>query len=129
METIQRVLVVDDEDALLFSYRRLLRGATVKVDDCTTLEESIALIRDNIYDAIITDFRLSHSEGNEGLEILKYVKMHKPVTPVIVMTGYGNDAIKDEVLALGAYCYFDKPVQISKIITVLRELGIHAGES
>ena len=129
METVQRILIVDDEDALLFSYRKLLRGAAVKVDDCMTQEEAIALIRDNSYDAIITDFRLSHSEGIEGLEILKYVKIHKPATPVIFMTGYGNDAIKDKAFALGACGYFDKPVQISKIITLLRKMGIHAGES
>lgn len=129
METVQHILIVDDEDALLFSYRKLLRGATIQVDDCMILEEAIAFIRDNNYDVIITDFRLSHSEGKEGLEILKYAKMHKPETPVIVMTGYGSDAIKDEVLALGAYCYLDKPVQISKLITLLRELGVHIGES
>ena len=113
----------------MFSYRKLLRGATVKVDDCMTLKEAIALIRDNSYNAIITDFRLSHSEGNEGLEILKYVRIYKPATPVIFLTGYGSDEIKDKAIALGACGYFDKPVQISKIITLLREMGIHAGES
>jgi DNA-binding NtrC family response regulator len=129
MERLKRILIVDDEDAILFSYRKLLRGATVKVDDCMTQEEAIALITENNYDAIITDFRLSHSEGSEGLEILKYVKIHKPATSVILMTGYGNDAIKGQALTLGACGYFDKPVQISKIITLLKEMGIHAGES
>ncbi len=129
METVKRILVVDDEDAILFSYRKLLQGAAVMVDDCTTLEEAIALIKDTAYSAVITDLRLSHSEGNEGLEILAYVKKHKPALPVIILTGYGNDEIKDQAMSLGACAYFDKPVQIAKIIKVLQEKGIPVGTS
>ena len=129
METNQRILFVEDEDAIVFSYRKLLQGAVVEVDDCPTLDEAINLIRDNNYNAIITDFRLSHSEGNEGMEILQYAKAHRPETPVILLTGYGSNDAKDKALALGARGYFNKPVQISTIITLLREMGIHAGES
>lgn len=129
MKTDQRILIVDDEDAILFSYRKLLQGAVVKVDDCVNVEEAIALINENSYNAIITDLRLSHSEGNEGLEILQYAKAHRPETPVILLTGYGSNDVKDKALALGACGYFNKPVQIATIITLLKEMGIHAGES
>ena len=129
METAQRILFVDDEAAMGFSYKKLLRGADVKVDDCMTLDDALGMIRDNSYNAIITDLRLSHSEGNEGLEILQYVKVHKPGTPVILLTAYGSSEIRETALTLGACGYFDKPVQISKIISLLRGMGIHAGES
>lgn len=129
MMTAQRILFVEDEDSIVFSYRKLLRGAVVKVDDCMTLDEAIALIRDNSYSAIITDLRLSHSEGNEGLEILKYVKIHKPGTPVILLTGYSSNEMKDTAIALGASGYFNKPVPVSAIISLLREMGIPAGKS
>jgi DNA-binding NtrC family response regulator len=125
MQTFQRILVVDDEDAVLFSYKKLLSSKTVRVDGCMTLEKALSLIRENDYDALITDLRLTHSEGNEGMEILKFVKQYKPSIPVILLTGYGNDQIKDNALALGACGYFDKPVQITKLITILRDIGIH----
>jgi DNA-binding NtrC family response regulator len=129
MRTNQRILFVEDEDAIVFSYRKLLQGAHVEVDDCPTLDEAISLIRDNDYNAIITDFRLSHSEGNEGMEILRYAKVHSPETPVILLTGSGGNDLKEKALALGARGYFNKPVQVSTIITFLREMGIHAGLS
>jgi DNA-binding NtrC family response regulator len=129
MQTTQRILIVDDEESILFSYRKLLQAPEVQVDDCMTLEEALARIRDHDYNAIITDYRLSHSEGNEGLEILEYVRDHKPATPVIFLTGYGNDEIKATALALGACGYFDKPVQISMIINLLRQMGIRVGKS
>ncbi len=128
MQNFQRILVVDDEDAVLFSYKKLLSSNRVKVDGCMTLEKALSLIRENDYDAIITDLRLSHSEGDEGMEILKFAKQHKPVTPVILLTGYGNDQIKDNALALGACGYFDKPVQISKLLTLLSEIGIQTAK-
>lgn len=129
MKTMQRILIVDDDDAFLFSYKKLLRGAFVEVDTCMSLEDAIELIRDNDYSTVITDFRLSHSESNEGLEILQYVREHKPSTPVIFLTGYGSDEIKVKAFALGACSYFDKPVQISEIVNALKKLGIPAGES
>ena len=128
METRYRVLVVDDEDAILFSYQKLLQGTVVDVHGCATFEEAIALIKSERYCAVITDLRLSHSESYEGLEILQYIKNHELTMPVIVLTGYGSDAIKDFALALGAYGYLDKPVAITEVIKLLNNIGIPAGE-
>jgi len=127
MEAKQRILIVDDEEAILFSYRELLQGASVEVDGCMNLEKALALIRANSYSAIITDLRLSHSESNEGLQLLRHIKTHRPAIPVIVTTAYGSDAIKDEVLASGACGYFSKPVRIAEMLRVLQEMGVPAG--
>jgi len=128
METRYRILVVDDEDAILFSYKKLLQGTIVDVNGCASIEEAFTLIKTKRFSAIITDLRLSHSESNEGLEILQYIKGHELTTPVIVLTGYGSDEIKDKALALGAYGYLDKPVNITEIVKILKEIGIPAGE-
>lgn len=128
MESMHRILLIDDEEAILFSYKKLLGGEFVEVDVCVSLEEALAMMRDNSYSAIITDLRLSHSDSNEGLEILQYAREHAPSTPVLFLTGYGSEEIKDKAIALGAYCYFDKPVRVSAIFTVLKELGIPVGE-
>jgi len=129
MEAKQRILIVDDEEAIIFSYKKLLRGGQVEVDGCMCLEDALALIKSNNYSAIITDFRLSHSESREGLEILHCIRKYNPATPVIFFTGYGSDEIKDQVLALGACCYFDKPVHVAEIVKTLRAMGVEAGIS
>lgn len=124
----RRILIADDEEAILFSYKRLLRGARVEVDTCANPETAIALIKANNYSAVITDFRLSPSEDQEGLEILRQVRKHRPETPVILMTSYGNDEVKEKALALGAADYLDKPVPLSTLFALFKELGIPAGE-
>lgn len=121
---VKRILIVDDEEATLFSYKKLLGNPSVEVDTSDTAEDAIRLIKENRYDAVITDLRLSHSESSEGLGIFRYIREHKPQTPTILLTGYGSDEIRDKILSLGAHDYFDKPVQISEIINCLKELGI-----
>lgn len=129
MEAKQRILIVDDEEAIIFSYKKLLSGRYVEVDGCTSLVDALALIQNNRYSAVITDFRLSHSESSEGLEILACIRTYQPATPVILFTGYGSDEIKNQVLALGICGYFDKPVQVAEIVEALRSMGVQAGIS
>lgn len=124
METVHRILIVDDEEAILFSFEKLLRGPLVEVDVCMELEEAFERLASNHYDAVITDYRLSHSESNEGMILLRHIKNNKPTLPVIFLTGYGSDEIKGEVLALGAFAYFDKPIKMTDLYRTLQETGI-----
>lgn len=121
---MKRILIIDDEEAILFSYGKLLQNALVEVDTCDTAEAALRLISENSYDAVITDLRLSHSESREGLDVLTYIRKHKPETPTIFLTGYGSDEIREQILSLGAHDYFDKPVPISEIADCLKTLGI-----
>jgi DNA-binding NtrC family response regulator len=125
---IRRILVVDDEDAIQFSYKRLLQGAFVEVDACGSLEEAISMIMGTDYDVVMADLRLSHSEAREGLDILEHIRQYKPATPVILMTGYGSSEIKEKALALGVVKYFVKPVQVSELIEFLTKMGFPVGK-
>jgi len=49
-----------------------------------------------------------------------------PQAKVILVTGYGNDELKKTTLALGASHYFEKPVNPSLILALLRELHVVA---
>jgi DNA-binding NtrC family response regulator len=126
---MHRILIIDDEEAILFSYRMLFRGPLVKVDTCTSVEEALELVQVNDYHAVITDLRFGDSEDQGGLELLQYLREHRPATPVILATGYGNDEIKEKVLTLGVTAYFDKPVSVEEILACLNDLGIPAGET
>lgn len=124
MKTTHRILIIDDEEAILFSFKKLLRSPRVEVDVCMEMEEAFAMIAAKQYDAVLTDYRLSHSESNEGLEILRYVKGIDPTVPVILLTGYGSDEIKERVLTMGAFGYFDKPIRITELYSILQQAGI-----
>ena len=127
-ETEKRILVVDDEDVILFSYKKIFQGDMLVVDVSRDPETAMEMIRDNSYNAVISDIRFSDSESREGLDILRYVREKCPETAVILMTGYGSSEIREKALELGTDFYFDKPVAISTIENTLMNLGILSGK-
>jgi DNA-binding NtrC family response regulator len=114
-----RILVVDDEEAVIDSFRRILERLLITVDTCESLDEAIAMLGTNEYNAVITDLRLSGSENTDGLNILHYVSEYRPNTISILMTGYGSDTLKKAVLEHEKAYYLDKPVLFSEIISIL----------
>jgi DNA-binding NtrC family response regulator len=138
----QRILIADDEEAVLFSYQRLLKGRWIEVDTCANLETAIAMIKAcanletaiamikaNNYSAVVSDIRFSPWEDAEGLEVLRQVRKHRPATPVILMTAFGNDEVREKALALGVAAFLDKPVLAATLFARLKEQGILVGES
>ncbi len=121
----QRILFVDDEKSLLFAATKLLSGDQIEVDTAETKEKALAMIDENDYVAIITDIRLTGVFGKEGLDILRYIKEHKPQIKVILITGYGSPELGKKAIALGADFYFDKPVSHFVLKDALKKLGIN----
>jgi len=117
-----RILVVDDESAILFAYRRLIETEGFGVDTCETIQEAIELIRARTYLAIITDMRLAGTDNEDGIELLLSIREIQPAAKVIIATGYGTEKLQQSTQTLGAAHYFEKPVQPSAIVTILDQL-------
>jgi len=124
-----RILFVDDEKAFLIVSKKLLTRDWVEVHTAETKDEALAMIDENEYDVVITDIRLTGVFGKEGIDILRYVKEHKPQTHVILITGYGSPAIKKKAIALGAAYYFEKPVSLFILRDALEKLGPKLSDS
>lgn len=122
-----RILVVDDEPAVLFAYRKLIEKDGMTVDTSSNLEEAIRHIRARHYLAVIADMRLAGTDNTDGLEILRFIQKERPDTKTILATGYGDSEIEKLARSLGVSYYFKKPVQPSDILGALREF--HAGDA
>jgi two-component system response regulator PilR (NtrC family) len=120
----KHVLIVDDETTILIAFKKLLQSPGVEVDTAETFEEVEVFLNKQPYDAGIADLRLSGIAGEEGLDIIRYVKERNPDTQVILMTGYGNQDIMKKAYTLGAAYYFEKPVSTNIIRDALRSFGI-----
>jgi two-component system response regulator (stage 0 sporulation protein F) len=121
-----RVLVVDDEPAILFAYQKLIQAEGYGIDLCEGLEEALHLIHTSTYFAVITDIRLSGSENSGGIQLLHAMRKQQPDAKIIVVTGFGNSYIEKTLKDLGASHYFEKPVRPSLIIELLR--GFHMAD-
>lgn len=115
-------MIVDDEAAILFAYSRLIRREGVEVDSCACIEEAVSMISNGGYRVVIADLRLSGTDNEDGLSLLRLIRDEHPQSRVILVTGYGSPEIKAAALALGATHYFEKPVLPEVVLTALMGL-------
>jgi DNA-binding NtrC family response regulator len=119
-----RILIVDDEKAILLAFKKLLRSPDIVVDAAETIDDAEKLLKENIYNVVIADLRLTGVDGEEGLKIIKNVKEFCFQTEVILVTGYGSSAVMEQARALGAAFYFEKPVSAVVLKKALKSLNI-----
>lgn len=123
-----RVLIVDDEPAICFAYRKLLERERFGFDICETIETAVTHVKQNDYFAVISDVRFAGPDNEDGVHFVSTVRQGQPLAKVILVTGYGSDELKKTAYALGASHYFEKPVMPSLILSLLRALHSIADE-
>ena len=75
--------------------------------------------RDPNFDLIVSDIRLP---GLTGLEVLASIRQHDKLTPVILITAFGDEDTHAEAKQLGASAVIDKPFDINHMRTVIRSM-------
>ncbi len=120
----KHLLLVDDEPTILMAFKKLLQSSEMSVDTAEDIEYAKELLDERVYDAVVADLRLSGFAGEEGLEIIRYVKERHPETHIILITAYGNPEVMKKAYNLGAAFYFEKPVSTNVIKNALKSLGM-----
>lgn len=118
----QRILIVDDEPAILFAYCKMMLREGIKVDLCENLENALSSIKSTPYMAVIADVRLSGTDNLDGLELVRSVREFQPGAMVIVATGCDSHEVRRTACEMGVSHYFEKPVRPSDILVVLKNL-------
>jgi DNA-binding NtrC family response regulator len=122
-EKLKKILVVDDEPAILTSLTALLATEGVAVITCDEVEQAEAALQNDRFDLVIADIRMSGVTGIEGLELLSYIK-ERYATEVIIMTGYGTPEIEAEAYRRGALCFLKKPLEVEELLRTVSGQGI-----
>jgi DNA-binding NtrC family response regulator len=104
-----RILIVDDEEAIVFAMERYFTRRGYRVDCASELEEAQALLANSTYSVVVADLRLTGVHGAEGLEILSYVRGHCPWTRTILLTAYGSQLLEAEACERGVSLMLHKP--------------------
>ena len=122
----QRILVVDDADTIRFAFGRHLRSCGFEVDCARELEEAEALALHTRYELVIADLSLTGVDGREGLEILRFLRRHRPAVGVIVITANATASAEREAYARGAHAFVDKASPLTEIARLAGELARRA---
>lgn len=111
----RRILLIDDEDALLRTVAKYMETLGYDVDCAQELEEAEALLGNNEYAVVITDMRLTDVRGTEGLDVVSFIRQRCPRTRVVVLTSNGAPRIMNEALRLGAAAILQKPRPLHEV--------------
>jgi DNA-binding response OmpR family regulator len=114
------ILLAEDEDAILYTFTTILEEAGFSVQSAKTFRAAQESIRQNDYDAIITEFSLD-KEGM-GLELAREAKKRKRVPAILVYTGDPTVERLRAALDLGIDYFAFKPVDLDEIKTALFRL-------
>jgi len=108
-----RVLVVDDEAAIRDLLSKTLALAEYDVDMAPDGRTALERLRIIPYDLLITDLKMP---GVDGLSVIREARRLKADLPVIIITGFSNEASAIEAVNLGVSGYLTKPFRVPRVL-------------
>ncbi|MDA8079286.1 MAG: sigma 54-interacting transcriptional regulator [Nitrospiraceae bacterium] len=115
MDDRKRILVVDDEESIRFTFEDFLSEAGYAVDTARDYDEALARLDAGEHDLIIADIILG---GRTGIDLMREVRERRMACPVIMVTGAPNIETASDAVRLGAFDYISKPVYQETLLRV-----------
>ncbi|MFP4069027.1 MAG: sigma-54-dependent transcriptional regulator [Opitutales bacterium] len=109
------ILVIDDDDDLRYSLKRVLSGRDFNVIEADSGEQGLKMAEQHSPQVILLDNRM---EGMSGMEALQHLRGINPKSMIILMTAYGTTQTTIEAMKFGAFDYIMKPFDLKKIISL-----------
>lgn len=104
------ILIIDDDSAIRTSLSFMLKRAKYDVQAVASPKEAMAVVRSVSPELILMDMNFSlTTTGDEGITLLKQVKIFRPETPVILMTAWGSIQLAVKGMQAGAFDFITKP--------------------
>jgi RNA polymerase sigma factor (sigma-70 family) len=116
----RRVLVVDDEEAIVSGLMCLLEEEAIKSSGAFDRRTAESLMATNFYAVIVADLRL-HTVA-EGLELLDGIRRISPRSRVLTLTAYSSPEMVAEVLRRGSAMVIQKPAEGPEILAAISDL-------
>ncbi len=117
-----RILVVDDEESIRFTFENFLSEEGYKVFTAKNYNEAVSMLSQGEFDLVFADIIL---EDMTGVDILRQVREKKLNCPVIMITGEPNLETASDALRLGAFDYIPKPVRQDTLLRVAKNALQH----
>jgi predicted regulator of Ras-like GTPase activity (Roadblock/LC7/MglB family)/CheY-like chemotaxis protein len=117
---MKRVLVVDDEEDMLWMLQRNLNKGMpdVEILAAKSAEEALAILSDRPANLVITDINMP---GMNGLDLLIEINNRFPATGVIIMTAYPSNAYENKAMMSGSLRFIEKPFDINDVRAIVKE--------
>ncbi|HRK31177.1 MAG TPA: response regulator [Tepidisphaeraceae bacterium] len=112
-KTIQKILVVDDDQIFRSRLIRALQARQYEVIGAASAEEAVELARRHRPPRAVVDLKMP---GRSGLDLITDLATIDPDIDILVLTGYGSIATAVEAVRRGAIDYLTKPADTDQIL-------------
>ena len=128
------ILIIDDDNSIRASLSFMLKRARYETTAVASPKEAMAIVRATEPQLILMDMNFSlTTSGDEGLTLLRQVKLFRPHVPVILMTAWGSIELAVKGMKAGAFDFITKPwnnaMLLQRIETALELKSIENGNS
>jgi len=119
METKQRILMVEDEAAILLAVSDYLSHLGYEVDGVSDIDCAREKLAEHEYAAVISDLRLTGSDANEGLQLATEIRARESNTGVILLTAYGSAELEQAAREQGVVAFLHKPKPLGELAQIV----------
>ena len=118
------ILIVDDDEVIRETLYELL-SSQYTCETAGTAEEALRKLQQERFGVVVTDISMP---GLSGLELLRLVRKLYPDTPVIIVSGHGDQEHANELIAMGAFDSLLKPFRLEVVEASVRR-AMETGQS
>jgi two-component system response regulator HydG len=115
----EKIILIEDDRSLRTVMHSLLERRGYTVTSYETAELALPTIKTNLFDCIVSDFKLPNMNG---IELLKEVRKVNKEVPFLIMTAYGSINIAVEAMKNGANDFIQKPFEPDDLLIVINDL-------
>lgn len=115
------LLIVEDDREMRSLLCDEFCGTGYQLREARNGDEAFLAVLQSVPDVILTDLRMP-AGGDDYISRLRTVA---PTCPIVVITGFGDPALKAQVLKAGANAYFNKPVRVAELKACVQQLLDH----
>lgn len=117
-----KILIVDDDEIVVRSCRRILKAEEMQIQVAGSVETGVQLLLDHRgndpFDLIITDIKMP---GRDGFEMIRRARKIEPDIPILMMTGYLTPETMEKGRLDGADNYIAKPFTPDELIEAVHK--------
>jgi len=118
MEPPKKILIVEDDEEMRALLKDFFLEEGFETDSVSNGSEAFRKLVKESFALVITDIRMP---GLTGLDILPGIRKLQPEVPIIAITAFGSEDIRQRALERGATAYLEKPVHFYKLKEIIHE--------
>ncbi len=118
MATTTTVSIVDDDDAVRTATQAFVRSLGYKATAFASAEEFLKAPERETADCLIADVQMP---GMSGLDLQRELARQRPTLPIIFVTAFPEEHIRQQAMAAGAACLLAKPYEGDELIECIEQ--------